>query len=125
MKHFDIIHLDDETSIRTGFELNAEDNNLTYFGVSNLRDLSDRLNEGYRARVYILDGNFPREPSFSPERIVSEAVETIIKVHSDANIVIHSGDSLAKVQGIPFYNKTKTSCSALIKLLQEQRMFRN
>ncbi|HIG97246.1 MAG TPA: hypothetical protein HA230_02775 [Candidatus Aenigmarchaeota archaeon] len=118
---YDIIHIEDHPDERKYMKNAAERQELTYLGLPCLQALKDALPES-SARVYVVDGKFPRVNRGLIEQLAPEAIATIIACYSDARIVLFSSedniDVTAREHGADFLRKDEHTARSVVENLK-------
>jgi hypothetical protein len=91
----------------------TEDMNISGYWVQSLNELETALKKGVKARVYVVDGNFPYETGGAEEKLAKNAIDLIRKMDSQSpKILIFSGDSsiksLAQELKVDYINKSRS-----------------
>ena len=115
----DIIHLEDEEGLwRFPAGRYAAKMGMGYLGVGSLELLEISLN-GISAKVYILDGVFPRTAGGLKELLAEEAMHLVRSKDPSATIFLHTATSTleptAERFGARFYDKVSCDAEKIIK----------
>jgi DNA-binding NarL/FixJ family response regulator len=109
MPNYDIIMVDDDPLHQFLVGCEAKASKLELMAVSTLKTLEDALANS-KARLYVVDGNFPRIDGEKPEYLAPEAIDLVRKYHPVAKIVINSADETAektaKEKNVAYFGKT-------------------
>jgi len=126
MAEYDVIQVEDYRKERERMGRYLEEQGLSYLGVSHLRALKKALpiNVG---RIFVVDGNFPKEEFGEIEFLAPQAIEAIRIVHPDARVVLYSSvpnlDEIARQNGAEPRDKgsftTGEFVGELVKMLDE------
>lgn len=110
MSLFDIIQVEDHPKLRKSLEGSFQSTGLSYYGVGCLDELKKALEEGHRAHLYIIDGNFPeKEESKEVLFLAEKAIIEVRKADPQAPIAVFSLENSAKIiaekHGTLYFNK--------------------
>lgn len=122
MALYDIIHVDDDPDEIELTGKYAEAGGLTYLAFSSLHALEEGLTSS-SARVFVVDGRFPREEGGPVVGLASEAVKLIRSCYADANIILYSLEEniaeIAQENGVNSISKKDTTARELVAKLKE------
>ena len=112
MDLFDVLYVEDNLRDwgKPFLEISKHEMNLNGYLVQSFEELKSALDEGIRAKVYVVDGNFPRKTGGHEEKLAGEAIRIIKDTSSSQqNILILSSDStmrkLAGEFGVDYMEK--------------------
>ncbi|HLC73327.1 MAG TPA: hypothetical protein VJH20_01695 [Candidatus Nanoarchaeia archaeon] len=122
---YDIIQLDDDEGERYLIKNASERSLLNYLGISSLSSLEKSLKNGDSAKVYIIDGNFPRGES-PIEFLAQEAINLIREIYPSSKLFLYSSveedlkilskiQKIAKEKNVDFRNKNRVTHRTLLK----------
>ena len=122
MTLYDIVQIDDDTTLRKDMQFISEANQQSYFGIGSLIELERCLSQT-EAKVWVVDGRFPREPGGQVLLLAGEAIQTIRAQYADAKIILYSSDinapRIAQSQNTKFLDKFRCTRLELVQKFKE------
>lgn len=117
---YDIMQLDNKLEELIIMEYHAKKTNLKWVGAKNLKEYERVLESGLRAKVYVLDGNFPYDEHSSEDFLAPQAID-ITRFHDeDPLIILYSteGEEIAREKNV-IYRSKKISTLELLEEVKE------
>jgi len=121
MAIYDIIHIEDDPIERRLFEKTAKREGMSFFGVGFLNELEKCLANENRAKVYVIDGNFPETEGGRILPLAPKALEMIRNSHLESNIILYSSNDLSKIaeeKNAEYINKSIVTGKLMEKIKQ-------
>lgn len=122
MPLYDIVQLDDDTNVRENIQAISEADQLRYFGIGSLIEL-ERCLPKTEAKVWVVDGRFPREPGGQVLLLAEEAIKAIRAQYDEAKIILYSLDinapRIAKSQHTEFLDKFGCTWLQIVQKFKE------
>ena len=123
-KLVDIIYLEDDIDWGRFLEPELKTSNLTGLWVEYLEKLETKLDENYRANIYVVDGNFPIQQNGCVSKNAPLAIDLIRNYVENPVILLYSADSsmenIAKEKNVLYLRKSAMGLWKMMEYVQER-----